>query len=200
MQKYTITVVEDDFITAQWMEKSLVELGHRVVDATQRKHADVVLVNSQSQGVLDSLQNTQKVVLFSTQLSPNIKADEGCLMLHPFNRDDITTLLRAATQKNYIPHTVHLGEHYYYDLDSRLLKEGQRGIKLSKILNRLLYTLCLYLDKTLSNQKLIELVWRDKKVSSSTIRDTIKRLRNTLPFVNIQTVSGVGYSLKINRS
>ncbi|MBN2824028.1 MAG: response regulator [Campylobacterales bacterium] len=129
-------------------------------------------------------------------------------ILKPFKQKDIETTLAVAIAKKRVKvptevlpkSSIALGEGYYYDLDSQILylktAHEVQFIHLSKTLNRVLYLLILHLDQVVSFEKFFEVVWSNKRVSESAIRDAVSRLRKEVPQLQIQTVSGVGYHLK----
>jgi len=218
MKKYTILIVENDFLNAQWIEKILTDLGHHVIanlnnpkDAIGILHKytiDFAFIDTalSSFHLNNALKSIPTIYITSIEQSHSI-VDTHPLCSYitkPFREHSIkSTLIGAINRLHPNPRhalmhdTIDLGRGYYYSLNQyRLITHDGITITLSKILNKLLYTLSLNLNETLTHKRLIELVWRDKKVSGSTVRDTIKRLRKELPTLNIQTISGVGYRLK----
>jgi len=44
--------------------------------------------------------------------------------------------------------------------------------------------------------KIIQEVWNNRNIASSTLRETITRIRKKLPGIEIKAVHGIGYQLK----
>ncbi|MBN2824342.1 MAG: response regulator [Campylobacterales bacterium] len=129
-------------------------------------------------------------------------------IIKPFNANDIEALLAVAIAKfgkrgkesniksAITTYSVSLGDEYFYDLKNQMLFQADKPIVLSKTLNTLLNILALHHNQVVEYDRLIEFVWSGKAISDTTIRDSVSRLRKELPFLNIESISGVGYVLK----
>ncbi|MBN2825421.1 MAG: response regulator [Campylobacterales bacterium] len=189
-----------------------------------REHiVDVVLMDINIEGDIDGIQcsillNHKKNIptIYITAFGDSATIGEATntniygYIIKPFNENDIEAVLAVAVsrlkrEKNKSSdepeepkYTIELGEGYCYNLKSKtlLFSQDQEQISLSKTLSNLLYLLCLHFDHIVTHEKLVNFVWNDKSVSDSTVRDTVLRLRKTIPMLNIETISGVGYCLK----
>ena len=56
--------------------------------------------------------------------------------------------------------------------------------------------LCKNLNKNISYEYLKDIVWINKDISDSTVRDVVSRLKKKLDDINIENISNFGYVLK----
>ena len=101
-------------------------------------------------------------------------------------------LIDREKQLNFI----NLGDNCGYDIKNKTLLVNNNPINLTKTISKTLHILCLNINQNTSYQQLLDYVWQNKHIATSTIRDTILRLRKKVPFLNIQNFIGIGYCLK----
>ena len=56
--------------------------------------------------------------------------------------------------------------------------------------------LCKNINKNISYEYLKDIVWINKHISDSTVRDVVSRLKKKLDDINIENISNFGYVLK----
>ncbi|GAB1464726.1 hypothetical protein MASR2M54_02260 [Aliarcobacter cryaerophilus] len=56
--------------------------------------------------------------------------------------------------------------------------------------------LCKNINKNISYEYLKDIVWINKDISDSTVRDVVSRLKKKLDDINIENISNFGYVLK----
>ena len=56
--------------------------------------------------------------------------------------------------------------------------------------------LCKNINKNISYEYLKDIVWINKDISNSTVRDVVSRLKKKLDDINIENISNFGYVLK----
>lgn len=56
--------------------------------------------------------------------------------------------------------------------------------------------LCKNINKNISYEYLKDIVWINKDISDSTVRDVVSRLKKKLDDINIEDISNFGYVLK----
>ena len=56
--------------------------------------------------------------------------------------------------------------------------------------------LCKNINKNISYEYLKDIVWINKNISDSTVRDVVSRLKKKLVNINIENISNFGYVLK----
>lgn len=55
---------------------------------------------------------------------------------------------------------------------------------------------CKNINKNISYEYLKDIVWINKDISDSTVRDVVSRLKKKLDDINIENISNFGYVLK----
>ncbi len=229
-KKYSILVVEDEFLNAEFVEQTILDLGHSVVanvksasealEIAKNTKIDFVFMDINLIGVIDGLQcavllNRDKnipIIYMTAFTETNMLAEAMETNLYgyiikPFTQYSIDSALLVAIKKlldmesidsvnNTLIYDVSLGDGYIYFLENRQLFFNDIPIIFTKTLTKLLHILVLNINEPISYQLLVDFVWKDKNISISTIRDTILRLRQKVPSLDIENISGVGYSLK----
>ncbi len=75
-----------------------------------------------------------------------------------------------------------------------------KPISLTKKELSVLNFFCRNINQNISYDTMREYIWYSKSVSSSTIRDTVSRLKNKIPEVDIENIINFGYVLKKDKS
>ena len=92
---------------------------------------------------------------------------------------------------------IKLNDTYKYDKNSFSLYRNDENIKFSKKESLLIETLIKNLDKVVSNEELKKSVWGDKNVSDSTLRTTMKRVKDKIKDNDfIISRKGLGYLIE----
>ncbi len=92
---------------------------------------------------------------------------------------------------------IKLNDTYRYDKDSFSLYRDNESIKFSKKESLLVETLIRNIDKVVSNEELKKSVWGDKSVSDSTLRTTMKRVKDKIKDNDfILSRKGLGYLIE----
>jgi len=92
---------------------------------------------------------------------------------------------------------IRLNDTYRYDKDSRSLYRNNENIKFSKKESLLIETLINNIDKIISNEDLKRSVWGNKNVSDSTLRTTMKRVKDKIKDNDfIISRKGLGYLIE----
>ncbi len=92
---------------------------------------------------------------------------------------------------------IELNDTYKYDKDSFSLYRNNENIKFSKKESLLIETLIKNLNKVVSNEDLKKSVWGDKNVSDSTLRTTMKRVKDKIKDHDfILSRKGLGYLIE----
>lgn len=92
---------------------------------------------------------------------------------------------------------IKLNDTYRYDKDSRSLYRNDENIRFSKKESLLIETLIKNIDKIVDNEVLKKSVWGDKEVSDSTLRTTMKRVKDKIKDNDfIISRKGLGYLIE----
>lgn len=229
MKKYNILIVEDEFINAQFIEKAVIKLGHKVIDTVetgqealeviQEEEIHVVFMDINLEGSMDGIQcaklmNQHKSmpIIYTTAFSDSVTIGEATdtnlfgYLIKPYDHHDIEAVLNLTIKQNYlnkktlqVPSAtdhITLYENYQYFHKTQTLCIDNKPVQLSKKESAIMYYFVSNLNQVISIEYLTEHIWHNKPISSSTIRDTILRLRKKAPDLNIRTISGLGYILE----
>lgn len=223
---FNILIVEDEEIGAFYLKEVIYNLGFENIhcesnyeDARKtvlEKKIDLAFMDINIKGSVDGIFAAHKLnelyeipIIFTTAYSDtNIIADASDAniygyMIKPFDEKDIEASLKVALKRinnsnknNLKDNILYLQNNYSYDLEKKLLYLKNKEVKLTKKETLIIHTLCSNINQVVSLQNLKNSVWKDKEIASSTIRDSILRLRKKTALLNITTLSGLGYTLK----
>jgi DNA-binding response OmpR family regulator len=120
----------------------------------------------------------------------------------PFEIDELIARIRSALRRPALAHVQTLRfEDLFVDLDTRLVRRGDRTIKLSRREFDLLAALIRRPRQVFTKERLLDLVWGiDREISTQTVETYICYLRQKIDddFSTklIHTIRGVGYSIR----
>ena len=221
-QKYNILIIEDEFINAEFIERVITELGHNIVGNVDDAEKAVAIVktnpvdfvfmdinlNSEIDGIeCAKLLNREKdiPIIYMTAISDTSTINSASetniygYLIKPFGAKDIESILSVAISRffslNRQEELIDLGNNYTYNLTNKTFKVKNNPVHLTNREISILYFLVLNINQNISYSSLIESVWAGKKVSLSTIRDAVLRLRNKLPRLKLDNIMGMGYCL-----
>lgn len=134
-------------------------------------------------------------------------------IVKPFNIEEVEATLniaikiisvmdiKASTINQDIKDTsdiVILSQNYSYDLTKQTFYANNQTPKITKKELKLLDLLCKNINQNISYETIKEELWERQDISASTLRDTIFRLKNKFPELDLQNISNFGYVLKKN--
>jgi DNA-binding response OmpR family regulator len=196
-----------------------VETGQEALEVMEEEEIHVVFMDINLNSCMDGIQCAKKMnqknpipIIYTTAFSDSKTIDEAMdtnlygYLIKPYDYHDIEAVLSLTLKQNYLkkqapkatskePFT-RLGSEYKYYMETQTLLKNETPIPLTKKEATTFYHLVKNLNQTVTIEYLNSYVWQDKIISSSTIRDTILRLRKKVPNLTIQTVSGLGYRLE----
>lgn len=221
-----ILIVEDEFIALTYLQGILSELGiNNILSANDSKKAEEIAFENEldlvfmdinlgqlTDGILCAKLINEKhdiPIIYTTAY-----ADEETLnytketnifgyIIKPFDSKDVESTLNIAMRfisKNSdktkeLKEYIEINEYKYYK-KTRTLKHNERVINLTKKESLIFHLLISKLNQNISYSLLIEEVWQGTEISTSTIRDTVSRLKRKVPNLDIKTISSYGYILK----
>jgi hypothetical protein len=86
---------------------------------------------------------------------------------------------------------------FYFDINKKTLFQDKKIIKLTKIENKLINLLVSNPNDLISYEDISKIVWKNKKFSRFTLRNTIKHIREKTYETFIQNVSKKGYLINV---
>jgi DNA-binding response OmpR family regulator len=216
-----ILVVEDEYITADFIKNCLYDLGATYVETTDNdvdalelftcENFDIVFMDINIKGNMDGVElgsvfhkkhGANIIFITSYQDSETIYkasfADPIGYVIKPITKADIESILMVAKRSlNKIEDKNHIRlDNYTFDLTTKTLTSENGHIKLSKLESKAIYLLIKNMNNTVHNETFFEYLWNEPK-SNSTLRELIFRLRKKVPSLTIEKYSNIGYILKI---
>lgn len=106
----------------------------------------------------------------------------------------VNNIIKRSYQKNDLKTQY---KNYSVDIESRLVKDGDRPIDLTTKEFELFIYLLKNQNVALSRDKILSNVWEENYFGSDrVVDDLMRRLRGKLPEADIETIYGYGYKLK----
>ena len=197
------------------------------LDIVKNNHIDLVFMDINIQGAIDgircaSLLNNEYFlpIIFTTAYADTNTINEANeenifgYLVKPFQASNVEATLNVAISNlkrlekltNLNSHTkdlnksLDLANGYIYSLETKTLSLKNTPINLTKKELEVFDILCRNINNNISYAYIKELVWSDKDITDSTIRDVISRIKKKIPHIDIENISNYGYILKSNVS
>jgi len=217
-----IIIVEDDSLTALFLQESVEDLGHSVLgtfdsaqpllEKVQNLDIDLTFMDIEINGKMDGIEcaailrnkyNIPSVFITSYQNSATINdaMDSSPLgyLIKPVSETDIEAILavaaRALKQSSPKKETTLQIAEYTYTYESKILTLGSELVKLSKNEYKVIELLCNSFGNVVNTEELTEYIWEDSQNREDSLRELIYRLRKKLPTFPINSLSKSGYYL-----
>jgi len=196
-----------------------VETGEEAIEVCKKENIHVVFMDINLENSIDGIMCAKKInkhkvtpIIYTTAFADTQTLDEATdtnlfgYLIKPFDFHDIEAALTITLKKNYINKKTTqnktasfftlLGTNYRYHAKTKTLLNNETPVALTKKESNLFYYLFNNLNQNVTTDYLCNYVWDNKSVATSTIRDTVLRLRKKIPELSIRTISGVGYTLE----
>ena len=197
------------------------------LDIVKNNHIDLVFMDINIQGAIDgircaSLLNNEYFlpIIFTTAYADTNTINEANeenifgYLVKPFQASNVEATLNVAisnlkrleklTNLNSptkdLNESLDLANGYIYSLETKTLSLKNTPINLTKKELEVFDILCRNINNNISYAYIKELVWSDKDITDSTIRDVISRIKKKIPHIDIENISNYGYILKSNVS
>lgn len=221
---YNLLIVEDEYINAQLIEQSVKSLGHKVIATTsnakdsykiaKNTHIDLIFMDINLEGSIDGISCAKELnryknipVIYTTAYSDTATIEKASqtniygYLIKPFDDKDIEATLNVAIasikkhKKNFLD-IIDFKNNYIYSKKKKLFTIDNKIISLTAKEQELLEFFSQNLNSVISYDMFRQVVWDNKIVADSTIREVILRLRKKAPLLNIKNITGLGYILK----
>ena len=196
-----------------------VETGEEAINVIKEENIHIVFMDINLESSMDGIQcakiinQTKEIpIIYTTAFSDSQTINEATdtnlfgYLIKPYDYHDIEAVLNLTIKQNYEKNKktlnekaklfVELNDEYKYYAQSKTLIKKNVPIKLTKKESEVFYHLFKSINQNVSLDCLYSNVWENKNISTSTVRDTILRLRKKIPELNIRTISGIGYNLE----
>lgn len=197
--------------------------SNEALELVNNNHIDLVFMDINIQGGVDGIKCSALLnekyfipIIFATAYADTATIDEAKdenifgYLIKPFQISDVeATLSVAISNINRIKKLqepkkyeeinikkINLSEKYVYYFDSKTLTFNNSVVALTKKELEVLNILCENMNKNISYEYLKDIVWINKNISDSTVRDVVSRLKKKLVNINIENISNFGYVLK----
>lgn len=220
-----IIIVEDESLTALFLQETLVDLNHTVVNVVDNSNElfeflkvdnniDLIFMDINIKGGLDGIQTAQIikqkypdisfVFVTSYKEKETIQSAKAVkplgYIVKPVVSSDIEAVMMVveATKETPINDNKYISiGKYTYNMEYKVLFKNSQPIILGK--NELLCIEILILNKSsiVSMKELMYRIWNNDNDHSSSLRELISRLRKKLPDLEINSIPNIGYCLRI---
>jgi len=200
---------------------SSVRNANEALELVNTKEVHIVFMDINLEGSIDGIACAKNInkekkipIIYTTAHSDTQTINEATdtnlfgYLIKPFDYKDVEAVLNLTIKKNYFDKKVQLNQNfslfkklsnsYRYYAKTKTLFKGDSSVDLTKKESEVFYYLFKNVNHNVSMEHLQNAIWKEKDISTSTIREVILRLRKKIPDLNIRTVSGIGYSLKEN--
>ena len=218
-----VLIVEDDAITALFLEESLTALGHCVLASFdnaesvfnfgQLDNIDLALMDIEINGSVDGIQCAYKLYhthhissIFITSYQDSNTIDSAMdvsplgYLIKPVGQPDIEVALALAklSQKQKQPklNFCKTSHSYTYNLEYHTLTYQGDLVKLAKNELKIIELLFKNCNNLVAIQEIKNYVWGDNPHNDESLRQLIYRVRKKLPHLNIISSSKEGYCIK----
>ncbi|RLA70733.1 MAG: hypothetical protein DRG09_02345 [Epsilonproteobacteria bacterium] len=186
-------------------------------ETVKKEKIDLIFMDLNIEGKIDGIQCAKKIALshnvliaFATSYSDPDTLEEAIdvntlnYLVKPYGKKDIEITLNLAkasrkkSQKssNTIEDKLtYMNNNYCIDTEMRQVSKEGKIIKLSKKEFDLLVMLVKYSPSMVHTDKIIQYIWSNRTIASSTLRETLTRIRKKLPGIDIKAVHGMGYQI-----
>jgi len=221
---FNILIVEDECINAQLIEQSVKSLGHKIVAITtnaqdsytivKNNPIDLIFMDINLEGSTNGISCAKELnkyknipIIYTTAYADTKTINDASqtniygYLIKPFDDRDIEATLNVAIasidkNKKELGNIIDLKNSYVYSLDTKLFTINDEIIPLTKKEKELLAFLIKNPNSVISYDLFRHLIWNDKAVADSTIREVILRLRKKAPLLHIENMIGLGYIYK----
>lgn len=223
MKNINILVIEDETIVALHISSVLKRLKFNVLaivktaaDAfkvVQENSVHIILSDIRIEGEIDGIsicKSIQKLYKIPVIFLTAYKDEETLLrasnveftgyILKPFREDELEILLKLTVAKYNLDkseHKISLNEYYYYDKDEKTLYYKDDEVELTKKEKQLISLLVNAKNSTVTYDVIDSTIWLDEPNSDTNRRQLLYRVKNKLPSLEIESITGVGVCLKV---
>ena len=220
-----IVIVEDEGITALFLQETVEGLGHDVLGVFSEAESlietlktqsdvDLILMDIKIKGKIDGIELAYSISLEYPEISiafitsfkdtKTIKSAKDALpigyLIKPVLESDIEALLMVAEscQKSHkINNTsiINIGKYIYNKLDKSIYLNN-KIIELSQKETICIDILAKNKNSNVTFEKLITNIWGKENNREVSLRELVYRLRKKLPDIDIKNISKRGYVLK----
>jgi DNA-binding response OmpR family regulator len=223
MRKVHILIIEDTSLTAQKMKRTLEFAGYHVVsianngddalDVMFKEHVDIIIADINIKGELNGIETARLIqknfnapVIFLTSYHDDSTLEEASsvnftgYIVKPYLDEHLLREVKLASMRfglNNKIEPVELSHGYVYDIQKKVMLKNNNPINLTKKEEQLLHILVQNKNTIVKNEHVDLVIWHEHNTYDENRRQLLFRLRRKVPELDIQTIKGDGYILKI---
>lgn len=223
MKKINILIIEDTTLTAQKMKRTLQWAGYHVVAIASRsevalevvfkEHIDIIIADINIKGELNGIETAKLIqknfnipVIFLTSYhDDNTLAEASSVnftgyIVKPYLDAHLLREVKLASFRfglNNKLEPIDLKDGYMYDIQNKVLLKDNQTINLTKKEEQFLHILIQNRNHIISNEHVDLVIWHECSTQDENRRQLLFRLRKKIPELEIQTLKGEGYILKV---
>ncbi|MCH9739687.1 MAG: DNA-binding response regulator [Epsilonproteobacteria bacterium] len=191
----------------------------KCLEITKNNHVDFAFIDINLKDKVDGIKCAELInqakktpIIYMTDFSDSttiadaIETNVYGYLIKPFDIQVIESVLGIAIKRAYglekghrnkkYSKTLSLADNYRYNLKTKTFTINHAPIHLTHRESEVLHLLCSNINQNVSYALLRSVVWKNKEVGDSTIRDTLLRLRKKAPLLDIDNIVGMGYCLR----
>ncbi|AII14404.1 two-component system response regulator [Campylobacter iguaniorum] len=217
LNNINILVVEDDEITRAALKLGLkrscnvyheASNGLEGLEKFKKYKIDIIITDIHMPGLngLDMIDEIKKlkptqnfIVMTSYDTDENffrsIKQGATQFIRKPISIEDVQNAIFIVLSK-IGDKTIKLSENISVNLDRENIFVDDRQVFLTNLENKLLWLFCYNIDRVVTYEMIEEYAYSSSEVRKSSIHTAILRLKKHLDSINIENISGKGYSLR----
>ncbi len=223
MKKVNILIIEDTTLTAQKMKRTLEWAGYHVVAIANRsetalevmfkEHIDIIIADINIKGELNGIETAKLIqknfnipVIFLTSYhDDNTLSDASSVnftgyIVKPYLDAHLLREVKLASFRfglNNKLEPIELNNGYIYDIQNKVLLKDNQAINLTNKEEQFLHILIQNKNQIVSNEYVDLVIWHEYSTYDENRRQLLFRLRKKIPDLEIQTIKGEGYILKV---
>jgi len=224
MKKSRILIIEDEALIAHQIKRTLERAGHHVAAICSNSNdafsallhlpIDIVLTDIQIKGAMDGIEladiiqkNFNIPIVFLTSFFDdntlkrvtNIRFSS--YIVKPYLEEHLMREIKLAifrhAKHNKTVKLIEITDSYIYHLQEQILFHDEKPVVLTKKEQNFLYILVLNINQLVPYKQLNLVVWYEKVVDDENRRQLLFRLRKKIPNLDIRTIKGHGYMLRV---
>ena len=223
MKKVNILIIEDTTLTAQKMKRTLEWAGYHVVAIANRsetalevmfkEHIDIIIADINIKGELNGIETAKLIqknfnvpVIFltsyhdDTTLSDASSVNFTGYIVKPYLDAHLLREVKLASFRFGLSNKlepIELNNGYIYDIQNKVLLKDNQAINLTNKEEQFLHILIQNKNQIVSNEYVDLVIWHEYSTYDENRRQLLFRLRKKIPDLEIQTIKGEGYILKV---
>jgi len=223
MKKLNILIIEDTTLTAQKMKRTLEWAGYHVVAIANRsetalevmfkEHIDIIIADINIKGELNGIETAKLIqknfnvpVIFLTSYhDDNTLSDAASVnftgyIVKPYLDAHLLREVKLASLRFGLSNKlepIELNNGYIYDIQNKVLLKDNQAINLTNKEEQFLHILIQNKNQIVANEYVDLVIWHEYSTYDENRRQLLFRLRKKIPDLEIQTLKGEGYILKI---